>query len=98
MKATIWNYRFYINETDPKKVVDFCKTALDKAEFMMVGFSEHHFYPYGYTALWLLAESHFAVHTFPEQKTTYCELSSCNPAKHAVFVKHMEELGIKAVV
>ena len=98
MKATIWNYRFYIDETDPKKVFDFCKSALDKAEFMMIGFSEHHFYPYGYTALWLLAESHFAVHTFPEQNTSYCELSSCNPAKHKVFVKLMEEAGAKEVV
>ncbi len=97
MKATIWNYRFYIDEIDPKKILEIFNNALKKAEFMMVGFSEHHFYPHGYTAFWLLAESHFAVHTFPEQKTTYCELSSCNGAKHAVFMKYMEESGAKIV-
>ncbi|QQR65172.1 S-adenosylmethionine decarboxylase [Candidatus Kaiserbacteria bacterium] len=97
MKATIWNFRFYIDETDPKKVFEFGKSALEKAEFMMIGFSEHHFYPYGYTALWLIAESHFAIHTFPEQKTTYCELSSCNSAKHAIFVEDMKKYGVKEV-
>ena len=38
---------------------------------------EHYFTPYGYTALFLLAESHFALHTFPEENKTYIELSSC---------------------
>lgn len=98
MKATIWNYRFYIDEVDPKKLFEFFDEKLKKAEFMMVGFSDHHFYPHGYTAFWLLAESHFAVHSFPEQNTTYCELSSCNPAKHEVFVKLMEDAGAKQVV
>lgn len=27
--------------------------------------------------LWLLAESHFAIHTFPEENKMYIEISSC---------------------
>lgn len=51
---------------------------LCKAGFTILGVRAHHFHPQGYTALWLLSESHFAVHTFPEFGKTYIELSSCN--------------------
>lgn len=44
----------------------------------MLAVTEHRFRPYGYTALWLLGESHFALHTFPECGRTYYEISSCN--------------------
>ncbi|MEL7222709.1 MAG: S-adenosylmethionine decarboxylase, partial [Bacteroidota bacterium] len=36
------------------------------------------FEPQGWTGIWLLAESHLAIHTFPEARKTYIELSSCN--------------------
>lgn len=39
---------------------------LKKAGFAILRFMDWEFTPQGYTALWLLAESHFAVHTFPE--------------------------------
>jgi S-adenosylmethionine/arginine decarboxylase-like enzyme len=45
--------------------------------FTILRFVEHTFVPQGYTALWLLGESHAAVHTFPEHNRTYVELSSC---------------------
>lgn len=43
----------------------------------ILNFVEHHFEPQGYTALWLLGESHLAIHTFPEHGRSYVELSSC---------------------
>jgi S-adenosylmethionine/arginine decarboxylase-like enzyme len=39
---------------------------------------DHNFKPFGYSTVWLLAESHFAIHTFPEENKIYYELSSCN--------------------
>lgn len=51
---------------------------LRRSGFNVLNVSEHHFQPQGYTALWLLCESHFAVHTFPEFGRSYIELSSCN--------------------
>lgn len=51
---------------------------LRRSGFSVLNVSEHHFQPQGYTALWLLCESHFAVHTFPEFGRSYIELSSCN--------------------
>ncbi len=52
--------------------------VLSCAGFNILCFTDHHFTPQGYTALWLLTESHFAVHTFPEFGKSYIELSSCN--------------------
>lgn len=51
---------------------------LCESGFLVVGSLTHYFQPYGHTALWLLGESHLAVHTFPEDKKTYIQLSSCN--------------------
>ena len=53
----------------------------------MLDVLEHHFEPQGYTALYLLAESHFAVHTFPEFGRTYYELSSCNMEYYVRFIE-----------
>ena len=53
---------------------------------------DHHFSPQGYTALWLLTESHFAVHTFPEFGRSYIELSSCNLEFYQAFLKLTREL------
>lgn len=77
MKAQIHNYSCWIEETDPN--VLYLKFVLDlnKAGFHIEQVVEKHFIPFGYTALFLLSESHFAIHTFPEENQTYIELSSC---------------------
>ena len=41
------------------------------------------------TALFLLSESHFAIHTFPEENTTYIELSSCIKLPFDNFIKSL---------
>ena len=51
------------------------------------------FYPYGYTKLYLLSESHFAIHTFPEEKLAYYELSSCNKKYYDRFVSALSVLN-----
>ncbi|WP_416421125.1 S-adenosylmethionine decarboxylase family protein [Phocaeicola vulgatus] len=63
-----------------------------KAGFNVLSCTEHHFSPQGYTALWLLSESHFAVHTFPEFGRTYIELSSCNLDFYLNFLSMTKEL------
>lgn len=60
------------------------------AGFNVLGFIEHKFEPQGYTVLFLLGESHFAVHTFPEHGKMYVELSSCNKAKYKEFLKQLK--------
>lgn len=40
--------------------------------------SSYHIFPNdGFTGLILLAESHAAIHTFPEHKKVWCELATC---------------------
>lgn len=86
MKAQIWNFNTWITETDPKALFMRFDTMLHEAGFNVLRCMEHHFTPYGYTALFLLGESHFAIHTFPEESKTYIELSSCNKEKHDKFI------------
>lgn len=77
MQAKIYNLRGWIKETDPQALKDKYLGLLVDCGFNVLRLAEHHFQPYGYTALFLLGESHFAVHTFPEHGKTYIELSSC---------------------
>ena len=86
MTAKIWNFNEWIPETDPAKLFARFDALLQESGFHILKCAEHHFTPYGYTALFLLCESHFAIHTFPEEGKTYIELSSCNKAYFDRFV------------
>lgn len=59
---------------------------LREAGFSVLGTMAYNFQPFGFTGIWLLAESHFAIHTFPEEGKTYFELSSCIEAKQIEFL------------
>lgn len=78
MTAQIWNFNEWITETDWANLYIRFNSMLQEAGFHVLKSMEHHFDPFGYTALFLLGESHFAIHTFPEENKTYIELSSCN--------------------
>lgn len=78
MKAKIFNYSFWIKETDASFLFQELRTILLMSGFKILDSVSHNFDPCGYTALFLLAESHLALHTFPEENKTYVELSSCN--------------------
>ena len=92
MKAKIWNHSEWITQTDPAILREKFTALLKGAGFGVLGFYEHHFQPQGYTALWLLCESHFAVHTFPELGKSYIELSSCNLPYFQSFLQQIKEL------
>lgn len=91
MKAEIFNLRVWIQGADER----YIKTNLDKilkeSELTVLGDMEKQFSPYGYTKLWLLAESHLAIHTFPEENKTYIELSSCHSGKQNTFTNLLYE-------
>lgn len=78
MEAKIWNKNGWVSETNPTKLKNTFSELLELSGFDILNFQEHYFEPQGYTALWLLGESHLAIHTFPEEKKSYIELSSCN--------------------
>ena len=87
MKAKMNNWHSWVTETDPKVLDDTYKPKLLRAGFNIVNECEHHFTPYGYTKLYLLAESHFAIHTFPEEGKTYLELTSCVDQQYYKFLE-----------
>ena len=92
MKAKIWNYSVWINECDPRVLKSHFEEILKKSGFKILDIMEHYFEPQGYTAVFLLAESHLAIHTFPECNKTYLELSSCNLEYYVRFIGITKDL------
>ncbi|MGB3466688.1 MAG: S-adenosylmethionine decarboxylase [Cyclobacteriaceae bacterium] len=90
MEARIDNYSTWVREIDPLKLkIDFEEMLLQSG-FGILNFMEHAFEPIGWTGIWLLAESHLAIHTFPEEHKTYIEISSCNKEMYDKFLEIMK--------
>lgn len=89
MKAAIYNYRVWVEEVQSTVLKSSFDELLLESGFTILNFMEHFFEPQGYTAIWLLGESHFALHTFPEENKTYIELSSCNEDMYEVFISKL---------
>ena len=87
MKAQMYHFSSWINETDPIILKTQFENQLIKSGFGIISIQEKVFTPFGYTAIFLLSESHFAIHTFPEEGLTYIELSSCVKEPFDRFVK-----------
>lgn len=86
MEAKIYNFKTWLNITHEKKLKKYICNILNQSNFKIFNYCEHFFNPMGYTAIWLLGESHCAIHTFPEENKTYLELSSCSIKKYNSFV------------
>ena len=94
----IYNYRAWVQLTDPKQLVSLFEKLLHKAGYGIVNFTEHHFKPQGYTCIWLLSESHLALHTFPEENKTYVELSGCSEAMNTTFMEEFDKAFSEAEI
>ena len=92
MKARIDSYSAWIPGFEPSKLKPVLEECLKNAGFTILNFMEHRFQPVGFTAIWLLAESHFAMHTFPEEGKTYIELASCNRQMYVNFKGEFEKV------
>lgn len=91
MKATMHNYSTWIDDVSPDILKYKFTNLLKECGFCIEQLTEKHFHPFGYTALYLLSESHFAIHTFPEEGKSYIELSSCVKKPFDYFVKKINE-------
>lgn len=94
MKAEIYNTRMWLTGTNENNIKKLINSILLNSGFTILSFVEYKFIPIGYTALWLLAESHCAVHTFPEDNKTYVELSSCNEKMQILFCEQCSMLNV----
>lgn len=77
MKAEVYEKSMWISETRPDVLMATFQKMLRESGFNICGERHHFFEPHGFTAVFVLAESHFAIHTFPEEKKSYIQLSSC---------------------
>lgn len=91
-ESKIYNYRFWLRLTEEEQMVPQIERLLKEAGYGIMNFSEHQFQPQGYTSIWLLSESHCALHTFPEEGRSYIELSGCGKSKNEYFVGAAKKL------
>ena len=91
MKAKMYNYKTWIKYKDEKIISIEIENMIKESGFTIIDKIEHYFPKQGYTGLWLLAESHCAVHSFPEEEKIYIEISSCVKKYFDKFVKDLEE-------
>ncbi|MFT5601611.1 MAG: S-adenosylmethionine decarboxylase [Flavobacteriales bacterium] len=87
MKAELYNFNCWIKEHKPGELKSNLEALLKESGFTILGFIDHHFEPQGYTSIWLLSESHLAIHTYPEHNKSYVELTSCVASKLILFKK-----------
>jgi len=91
MKTRIENFSGIIKHSDERWLKEVLTNNLQRAGFNILDFTDHQFEKFGYSAVWLLGESHLAVHTFPENCNAYIELSSCLPKKGELFWENLSQ-------
>jgi S-adenosylmethionine/arginine decarboxylase-like enzyme len=92
MNQNIFEYSSWIPITSPDVLSHTLTKVLRKCQFTILNFIEHKFNPFGYTAIWLLSESHLAVHSFPEKNKSYVQLSSCSRQKYDMFISLLKSI------
>ena len=85
LEAKVFCLKGWVALTQKKSLFSFFQKQLEIADFTILNFTDQNFPNGGYTAMWLLAESHLAIHSFAESGWTYLELTSCNQPKSEIF-------------
>jgi len=55
-----------------------CDSIVQSLPLTVLQRTGHQFQPHGYTILYLLSESHFSIHTYPEHRSCYLDIFCCN--------------------
>lgn len=77
------HYIIDIDDTDERLIYDnrslikVCDEALRRSDVTIVNKAVHEFNPHGLTLLYLLTESHFSLHTWPEHRKIRIDFFSC---------------------
>ena len=61
----------------PKQITDLLDNICKKYKYTILQKSTHKFEPQGFTALYLLSESHISIHTFPENNYAAIDIYTC---------------------
>ncbi len=91
--ADIW-----LNEYDIEinVLMEICKSAINGSNALILGDVFHNFGGQACTGLWLLSESHFSVHTFPERNYLSIDCYTCGGiiAPTSIIADVMKSLNI----
>ena len=68
--------------TNNDKLIELCDASLEIGEVTILNKMIHHFEPHGLTLLYLLSESHFSMHTWPEHNKIRIDFFSCDNNEH----------------
>jgi S-adenosylmethionine decarboxylase len=98
IKAVVYNFQKWISITDPADLKKEFNKLLNFSGYHVLNFMEYVFPNGGYTCLWLLSESHLAIHTFITDKKTYIELTGCNKTMNEKFKKAFNEKYEKSMI
>lgn len=64
------------------KLIQLCDMSLERGEATILNKMIHHFEPHGLTLLYLLSESHFSMHTWPEYNRIRIDFFTCDNNEH----------------
>jgi len=53
---------------------------INETQLHVVSEVGHQFQPFGYSYAYVLSESHFTIHTYPEFSSCFIDIFCCNPA------------------
>lgn len=92
--ADLWLNEFLLGN---KEWVDLVTEALSLSGMTVLGKAIHNFSDKALTGVWLLAESHFSIHTFPERSYLSIDCYTCGDkgAPLAVVNKITSALDVK---
>lgn len=68
---------------DESFIKDALRGAVDQGRATLLHEVSHHFHPQGVTALGLIAESHIAIHTWPELRYAAADVFTCGERANA---------------
>ena len=94
VKAEIYNFRAWFYTQDLVLLKKQLDEALSFSGYTVLKFIDYKFPVKGYTSVWLLAESHLALHFFEEEQKSYVELSGCNKEMNLLFQEYFKSRKI----
>jgi S-adenosylmethionine decarboxylase len=77
MVCDIKNIKNHILLNSPEQLTNLLDHICNKFQYTILNKSQHIFEPQGFTALYLLSESHISIHTFPEENYAAIDIYTC---------------------
>jgi S-adenosylmethionine decarboxylase proenzyme len=85
--AQLWGVKDYTYLVDEGRLLDKLLEVAKKLELNVVNSFVHKFEPQGVSVVLILAESHLAVHTWPEHYYLHLDLFTCSPKTNVKVLK-----------